>query len=207
MKISELETGDIMLYSSSNNNKGFQHWFEQLIKWTTHSNITHTAVILKDPTFIHPSLRGVYVWESGFEGSLDPQDNKIKFGVQITPIHHVLEIAKERNDIVCIRKIKNKTKTTFNDNILREIHQVVYDKPYDIFPYHMIEAVIKKNKTPQRTDRFFCSALVGYIYTKCGILHENTDWSIMTPNDFSLESQSLIYNSEIQLDSTISILN
>ena len=43
---------------------------------------------------------------------------------------------------------------------------------------------LEMDAKPQKTDRFWCSALVGYIYTKCGLLDEKTDWSILRPSDF-----------------------
>ena len=39
-------------------------------------------MVLKDPSFLHPTLKGLYVWESSWEGKADPQDGKIKLGVQ-----------------------------------------------------------------------------------------------------------------------------
>ena len=43
---------------------------------------------------------------------------------------------------------------------------------------------------PQKTGRFFCSVLVGYVYTKLGILEPNTDWSILRPSDFAIEDEN-----------------
>ena len=54
-----------------------------------------------------------------------------------------------------------------------------------------IEAFLQKDSKPQKTDRFWCSALVGYIYTKCGLLNEKTDWTILRPSDFSLSGENL----------------
>jgi len=78
----------------------------------------------------------------------------------------------------------------------------VYDKPYDINPRDWIEALFRKDDDPQKPDRFWCSALVGYIYTKLGILHETTDWSILRPSDFSLESHDkyISFNNGFKLD-------
>ena len=61
------------------------------------------------------------------------------------------------------------------------IHDTVYNKPYDIVPKDWVEALFQVDDKPQKIDRFWCSALIGYIYTKCGILQSNTDWSIMRP--------------------------
>ena len=74
---------------------------------------------------------------------------------------------------------------------LKKIHDVVYNKPYDIVPTDWVEAWIREDPNPQKTNRFWCSALVGYIYTQCGLLDPKTDWSIMRPSDFSIMSQNL----------------
>ena len=55
---------------------GTGNWLSSLVKWGTHSNYTHVAMVLKDPTFLHPHLKGAYVWESSWEGLPDPQDGE-----------------------------------------------------------------------------------------------------------------------------------
>ena len=96
----------------------------------------------------------------------------------------------------------NTTENVFNDTIMAEIHNVVYDKPYDILPGDWVEAFEQKDINPQKTNRFWCSALVGYIYTKCGVLDSNTDWSIMTPNNLSLDGEKLKFNQGVSLSNT-----
>ena len=184
-----LKTGDLLLFN--NHSGGIFGAFTSLIKWGTHSNYTHIGMVLKDPTFIHPSLRGLYVWESTFNGSPDPQDNKIKLGVQITPLHECLKF-EDRS--VFLRRINSND--VFTDDKLREIHNIVYEKPYDIAPKDWVQAFFRRDSDPQKTDRFWCSALVGYIYTKIGILDANTDWSILRPSDFSLVGENLIYKDD-----------
>ena len=77
-----------------------------------------------------------------------------------------------------------------------------YDKPYDVCPIDWVEAFLKKDPNPQKTSRFWCSALVGYIYTKCGILDPSTDWSILSPSDFSIEGQNLTFCEGMSLSNT-----
>lgn len=36
------------------------------------------------------------MWESGWEGTHDPQDVKVKFGVQITPFEEIFQNYKKR---------------------------------------------------------------------------------------------------------------
>ena len=193
----DLKTGDLIFFTG--HTQGWLKYFSSLIEYTTHSNYSHIGMIIKDPTFISPSLKGTYVWESGGEGDYDPQDNKIKLGVQITPLKEILENFRYSKAIV--RKINCPNKT-FIDEKLRQIHDIVYDKPYDIIPKDWIQAFFRKDGQPQKTDRFWCSALVGYIYTKCGILKSDTDWSILRPSDFSLDGQLLNLNDGYNLSNT-----
>ena len=178
-----LETGDILLFTSEST--GIMGLFSSLIKWATHSNYTHIAMVVKDPDFVTPPLKGLYVWQSGWEGNPDPQDRTIKLGVQITPLQEILDDYK--NGSVFFRK---PTYYNFKTDTLKKIHDIVYGKPYDLVLSDWIKALTEKNIPPQ-TDRFWCSALVGYIYTQCGLLSGQTDWSIIRPCDFSLDSEKL----------------
>ena len=192
-----LKTGDLVLYDNGSCNP-----ISKLIKYFTHSNYTHIAMVLKDPDFIDPPLKGYYVWESDWEGTPDPQDNKIKFGVQITPFDETYDKYKQTNSSIYIRRIICNPDTFCLENI----HKIVYNKSYDYYPTDLIEALEKKDKKPQRTDCFWCSALVGYIYTKSNILKSNTDWSIMEPCDFSEEQQNLNLINNASLGEEIKIL-
>ena len=158
-------------------------------------------MVLKDPSFIHPSLKGYYIWESSWEGKPDPQDGKIKLGVQITPFDEIYQHYKEKKSSIYVRRV-NCNPELFNDSKLKEIHDVVYNKPYDIVPKDWLEAIERKDSDPQKTDRFWCSALVGYIYTKCGILDSDTDWSILRPSDFSVDGENLRLSKDIHLSKT-----
>tara|TARA_Y100000389_G_scaffold201425_1_gene244130 strand:- start:312 stop:929 length:618 start_codon:yes stop_codon:yes gene_type:complete len=185
-----LKTGDILLFDF--NESGIIGMFNNLIKYFTKSNYSHIAMVIKDPSFIHPSLKGYYIWESSWEGTADPQDNKIKFGVQITPFHEIYNKCKTTNSSIFLRRV-NCLDDTFNEAKLKEVHKIVYDKPYDIVPSDWIGALECNNSTPAVTDRFWCSALVGYIYTKCGLLSVNTNWTILRPNDFSFNYTNILH--------------
>ena len=180
-----LKTGDLILF---NGHDGWLKYFSSMIKYATHSNYSHIGMILKDPIFISPFLKGLYVWESGWEGMPDPQDNNLKLGVQITPLKEIIDNYKSSK--IFIRKLNCK-KLMFFDYNLKLIHDIVYNKPYDVVPKDWIEALFNYDNEPQKTDRFWCSALVGYIYTKCGILDNSTDWTILRPSDFSLSDENL----------------
>ena len=201
MNIDNLQTGDIVLVTDKCN--GIFNYFLNMIKYATHSNYTHIAFIVRDPSFLDKPLKGVYLWESGFEGTPDPQDGKIKLGVQLTEMHQFKKNYNGANFYV--RKLKDNN--VFPDEKLKEIHNNVYDKPYDINVLDWIYAFFRKDNQPQKISRFWCSAFVGYIFTKCNILNEDTDWSIMYPNDFSLSGENLNYKGENKLIETETELN
>ena len=180
----DLKTGDILLFDFEGG--GVFGAFTSLIKYFTKSKFSHVAMVLKDPTFIHPSLKGYYVWESSWEGKPDPQDGKIKLGVQITPFDEIYNHYKKNKSSIYVRRV-NSDPTLFNEDVLSQIHKTVYDKPYDIVPTDWLEAEEQKDADPQKINRFFCSALVGYIYTMTGLLKKDTDWSILRASDFSVE--------------------
>ena len=177
----DLKTGDLILFDN-----GGCNLLSLLIKYFTCSEITHVAMILKDPDFIDPALKGYYVWESNYEGVPDPQDDKIKFGVQITPLNEICDKYREQNSSIYTRSIHCPTELLSKEH-LKEIHSIVYDKKYDYYLGDLIEAMQQKDNKPQKTDRFWCSALVGCIYTNCGIFNKDTDWSILRPSDFTPE--------------------
>ena len=170
-----VKTGDILLFNYQDG------WFSWAIKYFTKTTYSHSAMIIRDPPFNVP--KGLYVWESSYNGKPDPQDDKIKLGVQITPWEEFLNHYYS-NGYMYIRRISsNKTITT---DRLNKIHDVVYNKPYDIIPKDWWDAYKKENpKDAPFTDRFWCSALVGYIYTQLGFYPKNTDWSMLIPADIA----------------------
>ena len=162
---STLKTGDILLCD----NLQYSSWglFSWFIKFMTKSDFSHVGMIVVDPEFTNVPLKGTYVWTSGISDTPDPDDNTKKFGVQFIPYEHFI--------------------ATYGG----KIHKVVYDKPYDIVVTDWIEAYCKKDRHPQKTSRFFCSAFIGYVYTKLGLFDEGLDWSILYPSYFSSENKTL----------------
>ena len=116
----------------------------------------------------------------------------MKFGVQITPLHEIISNYQKTQSKIYYRRIQY-TENPFTEERLREIHTIVYDKVYDIIPGDWLSALWHRDSHPQKTDRFWCSALLGYIYTQCGILKPDTDWSLLRPSDFSIQYNTLPY--------------
>ena len=185
-----LKTGDILLFN--NKSKNCFGLFTDIIKIVTKSQFSHVAMVLVNPTYIKSNLKGLYIWESSIEKQPDPQDGKYKLGVQITPFEEIYDEYEKSNSQIYLRKLHVKTGLITKKKIL-EIHKKVYDKPYDLDPFDWIQEVIGKDKHPKKTDRFWCSALIGYIYSKLGIIDPKTDWSFLRASDFSIK-----YNGKIK---------
>ena len=187
---SALKTGDILLCD----NLEYKSWglFSWFIKFMTKSDFSHVGMIVVDPEFTDVPLKGTYVWTSGISDIPDPEDNTKKFGVQFIPYEHFISTYSGK---IYVRRIEFKDTEEydkiFNNEKLKEIHKVVYDKPYDIVVTDWIEAYCKKDRHPQKTSRFFCSAFIGYVYTKLGLFDGGLDWSILYPSYFSSENKTL----------------
>jgi hypothetical protein len=196
------ETGDIILFSD----KTFIP--SRLIEYFTDSKYSHIGVVLKDPIYINPSFmdiksykhdesckyeKGLYILEStGLSSITDIEDSKCKFGVQIRKLE---DVCKNYDGAIFWRKLNTTRDNDFYTKI-SEIHKIVHGKPYDINPIDWISTLFDVNLgTTRLTNRFFCSALVAYIYTKLGFISDNTHWSIIRPKDFGTESQT---NNRIQ---------
>jgi hypothetical protein len=198
-----LKTGDIILCDDLEyKNWGLLSWF---IKFMSKSDFSHIGMIVKDPDFIDPPLKGTYIWMSGTSNVPDSEDNTMKFGVQFVPYD---EYVTTYGGKLYIRKLHCwKYDELFTTERLKKIHQVVYDKPYDLVITDWIEAYCKKDPNPQKTNRFVCSAFIGYIYTQLTLLPEDTDWSILYPSYFSSENTQLRlrYDSDLSPEELIHV--
>ena len=185
-KFKSLQTGDLLFFVEHPKNP-IMNLFNWAIRAATHSQYSHVAMVIRDPTFIHPSLKGLFIWESSWEGTPDPQDGKIKLGVQITSFYQFMD--KYRGHIY-VRKLK-KGSDLIEPERLKKIHEVVYNQPYDLHLKDWLEAWKREDSDPQKTDQFWCSALVAYILVGIGFLPDKTDWSIARPSDLSSETNYL----------------
>ena len=191
-----LETGDIILFH------GYKSLFDKTVEFLTKTDYSHIGMVLKDPKFTKIPLVGLFFWESGLEEMPDAEDGKYKLGVQIVPFED-LYIKDLPESKLYWRKLNKKEK--LDENKLKQIHEVVYNKPYDLNFIDWYDAWERKDSEPQKTNRFWCSALVGYIYTKLGILPPTTDWSKMWPSDFSQENYRLTMINEYSLGNQVEI--
>ena len=196
-----LKTGDIILFSA-NWSWNPLNIAGKLIEYFTGKPYSHVGMILKNPTWIKPDMKGIYLWESSYEGTPDPQDGKIKLGVEVTPIDKALDQHKEH---IYVRQLQSGA-DRLTVPILQKIHQIVYDKPYDFNPIDWLAAYLRTPINGSRKfGRYFCSALVACIYTQAGILDKDTDWSLVRPSDFEEHDTNLTWNNGCALEGLFQI--
>ena len=123
--IKNAQTGDLLLYSTSK-------WYSKVIELFSGSKFSHISIVLKDPVYLDPKLKGFYVLESGYESTTDPADGKHHFGVQITPLHNVIkDYQNSWLGTLYYRKLDCSRDSKFED-MIKQIYKKVYNKPYDI---------------------------------------------------------------------------
>lgn len=179
MDFDTLQTGDILLYH------GQHYWFSTLVEWVTGSNYSHVSIVVKDPNFTNPPLKGLYILESGTENIPDVEDNKYKFGVQLVPLKQVVD---NYDGVIYYRKLVCVRDDKFY-KLLSEAHTEVHNIKYDTDVVDMIKSLTNYGCV-QKKNEFWCSALVSYIYTKLGFLPESTPWTIIQPEQYSSSSPS-----------------
>ena len=175
-----LNTGDILLFTSSD------HWYDILVRKCTYSEYSHSAMVLRDPVYIDPKLTGLYLIQSDSSLKQDAEDGKHKFGVQIIPFDDIFSSGYEE---VYVQRLETDRNEEFNEK-LKEVHSKVHNAPYDLnlfnwFVCGLYHLGISDRMVEKHTNRFWCSALVGYIYNQLGLVDEKVDWSNLAPVDFT----------------------
>lgn len=180
--VKSLRTGDILFFNEHPTDMRFR-CLTSLIKCCTRSTYSHVGLVIVDPPWT--TLKGVFVWESSYHGIKDPQDGKVKFGVQLTPIELYTRHYPGSVDIFLRRPNSPDTYDKFSDMTLMSVHQKVYGVTYDTSVRDWIGAWLKKTPARRQTKSFFCSAFVSFILTECAILDQMTNWTKMTAADLS----------------------
>ena len=185
----DLQTGDVLLMGT----KTF--WFSRLVEKVTGSKWSHVGIVLKDPTWINPSLTGYYFWQSGTENFPDSENDQKKFGVRIDDLE---EILSDYDGYVSVRRLQLKEPIPNLEEKLKEIHEVVHGKTYDLDILDFLNAREEVetssgwfSKYSKKTSSFFCSALAAYIYSHLGLLPKDTEWTKCEPKTFSDQNTDL----------------
>lgn len=173
-----MQTGDLVLFARR---RGI-HLFSRLVDWATESDYSHVGMVLVNPTFIHPSLRGTYLWQSTSTHVKNAEDDKHVFGVQLTPL---ADAVRANTDYTLYVRSLCAGAAAFNPRVLARIHAAVHERPYDVVPRHWAAAALHRGGDAGDPDSFWCSALVGYVLVKLGILSHTTNWRLLRPVDLA----------------------
>lgn len=178
----DLETGDLLLFHGTTLLSNILEYFGQ-------SKYSHIGMIVKNPKFLNDHLEdGIYVLDSSYGYKPDEEDNQIKYGVQIHKLEDIIKLYDPY--MIYIRKVKNVIRDNIFYEKLKEIHTTIYNKPYDLNIIDWITALenlsnpITINPLWKKTNRFWCSSLISYIYLKLGWISD-VNWSLIAPREFS----------------------
>jgi hypothetical protein len=174
--LSELETGDILLFSDTT------FIFSRMIEYFTGTPFSHVGMVLKNPK-IDGIAEGLYIFEStGLSDIAEVEEGKCMNGVQIRPLEKVVN---EYNGRVWWRRVRCTRNDEFYEKI-SEIHSSIHHARYDLDPLDWLRALIGSEMGDvHKTKEMFCSALVGYVLTKLEFIHNHDDWTIIRPCDYS----------------------
>ena len=194
MDKTKMNTGDILLFHHKNDfrtfKSGFFSIFTDLIMWATGSKYSHCAIIVKDPKFTSENKKGLYVLESSYENFSDSEDGELKLGCELEDFDKVINAYKENGGNVYWRKLNCDRNESFY-NKLSDAHSVLHNRPYDLVLTDWIKAAFHINiGNTQLKKRFWCSALVAYVYVKLGFISKDTPWSIVTAKTFGTENHN-----------------
>ncbi len=191
--MNNLDTGDIILF------KG-EFWYSKLIEYFGRSQYSHVGFVLRDPPFL--DTKGLYLLHSSNEAFPDFEDKTTKFGVRIDKLEDIIKY-DGKNCKIYSRHINFERTEEFYKN-LTDIHSQIHNKPYDIKLQDWIIAKLlvdgfeikslEKWCGGQRTNTFWCSALVCYLYFRLGLLHNKfVDWTYICPGEFSKDGNKLLH--------------
>lgn len=179
---SECKTGDIVLCSGT-------RWLSYIIEWFFSSPISHVGIVYRD------EQDKVFILES-----------KLDTGVVLTPIDEFFKrYTLGDYSAIYTRKLNIKRNQFFNDTFKYILKQVV-NKKYDTNPNDWIKILVTNGiEEYQKTNEFFCSALVAYCFIKLGILESDLPWSIVSPNLFSSTSDKLSFKCNLEKEILVSL--
>jgi hypothetical protein len=168
MSLSTLATGDLVLFTQRRRSA----WWllDKAIELFTRSPYVHVGMIVVDPPFGVP--RGTYLWECGYERSVNPETGTSNLGVRLTTIDDA--IGANGSDVF-VRKCTLR----IADEKLLKVHRDVFLKPYDVCITDWLLAALRVDTEPQ-----------------IGWLAETTDWSVVRPCDLSSRSTFLHWDVE-----------
>lgn len=190
-----LQTGDLLFFHGT-------AWYSYLLEWLGKSRMSHVGIYVYDPArfgwphpIAHESASKEYVLHAGY--GLDAESSSTIFGVHLEPLTQVMT-SYATND-VWVRCVNADRDEEFYRNFL-EAHSRVHNKPYDTVLRDWVEAAMRENgyemkhQPEQRTDRFWCSALVAYVYVQLGWLSPDLEWTLVTPGELASDRTKKVWH-------------
>jgi hypothetical protein len=181
MDLHRIQTGDLLLCRGTG-------WLSKIIEWVGTSSYSHIGILVKNPSFLCNTLQdGIYVWDSSYGTTPECEEGTIRFGVQLHRLEDV--VAQYSHGSLFVRHVQAPRNDSFY-TLLTQIHKEVHAKPYDLHIMDWIAAKLNMIEpfalSPlwKHTDRFWCSALVSYIYVQLGWI-KDVNWSVISPKEFS----------------------
>ena len=176
-----IDTGDILLCKGNG-------WVSRVVEWVGTSRYSHVGIIVRNPRFLCDTMEdGLYLWDSSYGLTPEAEHGEIRFGVQLHRLEEVLKLYPAHS--LYIRHLDVDRNETFYRQ-LTEIHEEVHAKPYDTHLLDWMEAKLNMmvhfpiSSWWKHTDRFWCSALVSYIYVRMGWISD-VNWSLIAPREYS----------------------
>mgnify|MGYP001189586494 CR=1 FL=1 len=190
-----LRTGDILLFNE-HPRKCLFSFIDGCIRWMTNSPYSHAGMVIVDPEW---APKGTYVWDSSWHVHPDPQDNKIKFGIALVKLEDYLENVDGKQQLYKRSPVDPKVYERFTPEKLRQLHDKVYGKHYDLDIGHWFAGFVH-SLIPRSTKTFFCSAFVSFALTEMGVLAPDTDWTVVSPAMLSSTCSRLTWECPYQPD-------
>jgi hypothetical protein len=192
---SQCQSGDILLFRGTG-------WLSRVIEWMGRSRYSHVGILLRDPTYIHPDLTGLYVLHSTI-GPPGDMNGEIRDGVQITRLADLM--ASYGPGGTYIRHLRVRRDPLFV-RTLGEIYRDHANDPYDLRLTDWIEAKCLVDgdgtnclrylgwKNPRKPTTFWCSALAAFVYYRLGLLEDPKDvpWSLIAPTAWATDGESFL---------------
>lgn len=184
--INDFSTGDIILFNGL-------YPASKIIDVVTQGKWSHVGMVVKDPNFLFnvDHKKGIFLYESDGKEFIDVDSGSKLFGVQLVDLKEKID---KYEGTIAYRKLLWNKPIEYFDDVLKVIYNTTYHKSYDWNVFDLLDPIIYKkfwildkilHINHRKTDAFFCSSFVSYIYTQLGLLPQKTDWSLIYPDFFA----------------------
>lgn len=194
-----MQTGDLLIFHGTK-------WYSYILEWFGRSRISHVGIYILDPVsfgwtqpIVIESPTKQYVLHSGY--GRDAEAGGTRFGVHLEPLESVVDTYGTSN--VWVRSVNAVRDDGWYKQLLA-IHESIHAKPYDtelvdwlhaelrvLFPEISVELIA------HRTDRFWCSAMVTYVYVRLNWIDSRVPWTIVSPFELTEDGVSLKWQVQI----------